>query len=55
MSGDSVAFYEPGTASEAAAILARVPDARCLAGGQTLVAGIIRAVTARCASQPAAN
>ena len=40
MSGDSVAFYEPGTASEAAAILARVPDARCLAGGQTLVAGM---------------
>ncbi|MCZ7658118.1 MAG: FAD binding domain-containing protein [Xanthobacteraceae bacterium] len=37
---DAVEFYEPRTIADAVAILASVPDARCLAGGQTLVAGM---------------
>ena len=39
MSGDSVAFYEPGTASEAAAISARVPDAAALQAARRLLRG----------------
>ncbi len=37
---DTVSFHEPRTVAEAVAILADIPDARCLAGGQTLVAGM---------------
>lgn len=36
----AAAFHEPGTIAEAVAILARDPDARCLAGGQSLVAAL---------------
>lgn len=37
---EPVEFYEPRTIAEAVAVLASVPDACCLAGGQTLVAGM---------------
>src|SRR5260221_12260045 len=37
---DAVSYHEPATVDEAARILARDPEARCLAGGQTLVAGM---------------
>jgi aerobic carbon-monoxide dehydrogenase medium subunit len=40
MSGGSIVYFEPNTVAEVAEILARVPDARCLAGGQTLVAAM---------------
>ena len=36
----TAAFHEPTTIAEAIAILAREPDARCLAGGQSLVAAL---------------
>lgn len=44
---EPIDFYEPRTVAEAVAILASSPDSRCLAGGQTLVAGMNMGVSFR--------